>query len=67
MKWNNALLDRRPQHSQQVLISADGVYYLAHYDAERHLFYFIDNPDVFFNPLKTQIYWIAVPLPGDEE
>jgi hypothetical protein len=67
VKWNNALLDRRPKDSQQVLISADGIYYLVHYDAERQLFFFKDDPDIVFNPLKVQIYWISLPDPNASE
>lgn len=63
MNWKNALLDQPPRPSQQVLICADGVYYFTYFDAEKTIFYLIEDSNLIFDPYVKQIYWMSLDQP----
>jgi hypothetical protein len=60
MKWKSAHKSELPKNGEQILISVDGIYYLAVYEAELGLFRPRGERNVFFNPLENLIYWTEV-------
>lgn len=64
MKWLNARTDKLPEHNQQVLVSVDGVYYMATFDAGNKCFILITEPPrTLVYSDKHSIYWTAVTDP----
>lgn len=57
MKWNNAQRDELPANDQLVLISVNGVYYIAAFDKEGRKFRLRDDPETFFSYDDYLIYW----------
>jgi hypothetical protein len=58
MKWKNARNDGPPRDKEQVLISVEGVYYIAVYDAQDRSFKVYDHLESFrFHIDKQAIYW----------
>jgi hypothetical protein len=57
MKWKNAVTDGPPQDKEQVLISVEGVYYIATYHAPDRLFRVYDQIAGYFFIDKQLIYW----------
>jgi hypothetical protein len=64
MKWKNALIEKPPQNDQEVLISVDGVYYIARYDAFQNVFKLRDSPEVHFSSDNNLVYWTEYTDPG---
>jgi hypothetical protein len=72
MKWKNVHLDGVPNDKQEVLISANGIYHLAVYDATYRVFKLHEHIGKIF-PIEgaAMLYWLRlepfVPRePGDE-
>ena len=59
IKWKNTSKDELPKNVQDVLISVDGVYYTAIYDAIEKGFK-LKNELKFFPVKNTIIYWKAI-------
>jgi hypothetical protein len=57
MKWNNAQRDELPGDQEQVLISVNGVYYIAVYDATERKFRLRDEWESSFAADDYLIYW----------
>ena len=57
MKWYNAQRDTLPKDKQTVLISVNGVYYIAVFDKEGNNFSLKDRPSLQFNADEYLIYW----------
>jgi hypothetical protein len=64
MNWKNARIDKPPQHGQTILISADGVYYIAVYDAEYSVYRLTEEPGTCFDNENNQIYWMEFTTPN---
>jgi hypothetical protein len=64
MKWYNALVDQSPKHHQQVLVSVDGIYYMAVYDEEKNYFVSDDEDQNILNSKSGVIYWTHLMVPG---
>jgi hypothetical protein len=60
MKWFNASKDSLPRHEQEVLISVNGIYYVAHYDSTANAFRLKDQPSDYFQIGEYVIYWTAL-------
>jgi hypothetical protein len=58
MHWNNSQVDGLPKDREEILISVDGVYYIAMYDEEKKLFR-VENEqkETFFRVNEQVIYW----------
>jgi hypothetical protein len=57
MKWKNTLKDKPPEHNQEVLISVDGVYYIAIYDDKEKVFRVQYKKLLIFPANNHLIYW----------
>jgi hypothetical protein len=57
IKWKNTLNDDLPPHNQDVLISSDGIYYTATYDAVEMRFKLKYEIGKFFPVKNAVIYW----------
>lgn len=61
MKWNNSRRDPLPSDQQEVLISVNGIYYIAHYDhADGHFRVKLGptkGEEIIFQKTEHQIYW----------
>ena len=58
-KWKNALTDGLPKDKQQVVISVDGINYIAEYSGPGNLFTVqLEIPEKIFSTRKDTVYWI---------
>jgi hypothetical protein len=58
MNWKNALTDGGPHDKDQVLISVDGVYYIAiYYDSDKSFKVYENLKTIRFEVEKHTIYW----------
>jgi hypothetical protein len=57
MQWYNAQRDTLPEDGQTVLISVNGVYYIALFDKVGNSFALKDRPELRFNADEYLIYW----------
>jgi hypothetical protein len=61
MKWKNAVRDHLPEPSSKVLVSLRGVYYMAIYDGDRHVFRIRDDDkDLELSESNDQLYWTEI-------
>lgn len=65
MKWKNANRDDLPLHKQEVLITVDGINYIATYDALKKVFNLNNNPGASFSALNKTIYWMEIEAPEE--
>ncbi len=65
MKWKNAKRDDLPLNNQEVLITVDGINYLATYDALKDLFKLNNNPGASFSTATKTIYWMEIVGPQE--
>lgn len=65
MKWKNANRDDLPLNNQEVLITVDGINYIATYDALNRLFKLNNNPGATFSTHKKTIYWMEIISPEE--
>ncbi|MEO6301702.1 MAG: hypothetical protein ABIP51_00890 [Bacteroidia bacterium] len=65
MKWKNANRDDLPLNKQEVLITVDGINYLATYDALDHVFKLTNNPGASFSTKTKTIYWMEIVGPEE--
>jgi hypothetical protein len=64
MEWFNASIDEHPKHGQEVLISVDGIYYMAIYDGMLKQFKTRDaDSKVISSPRNSIIYWTPLDSP----
>jgi hypothetical protein len=67
MKWKNANRDELPKHDQDVLISVDGVYYIAFFDEGVKAFRIRNQMGLIFEIGGTDaIYWMNFESPPQE-
>jgi hypothetical protein len=71
MKWYNTRLDKLPKDKQVVLVSLEGVNYIATYDANRKIFQIESKATGISrsNTLKAdlvQLYWTEYVKPGSK-
>jgi hypothetical protein len=66
MKWYNSLVDEPPLHMQEVVISVDGIYYLAIYNAQSKRFDLRDEARGLEGS-SNLIYWTHASVPGAEQ
>jgi len=58
-KWKNALTDGLPKDKQQVLISVDGVNYVAEFSESDGTFNIpLEGKEKKFSSVKNTVYWI---------
>lgn len=59
MNWKNTKRDLLPEDMQEVLISVDGIYYIACFDQSAGLFRVIgpETSSVTFDLRKQVMYW----------
>jgi hypothetical protein len=58
MKWKNAVRDSLPDMSRTVLLSDNGVYYVAMYDSTANVFHIIDEDNKLeIKASKELLYW----------
>lgn len=55
--WKNTLNDELPSDKQDLIVSVDGVYYMAVYDAAGQRFTLKYEIGAFFSVENTSIYW----------
>lgn len=67
MKWKNAKHDDLPANKQEVLITVDGINYIATYHAGKKEFHLNNNPGAYFTAVKKTIYWMEIISPEEEE
>lgn len=60
MKWKNAKHDDLPHNNQEVLITVDGINYIATYNKANNVFNLKNNPGAVFSPAKKTIYWMEI-------
>lgn len=65
MKWKNANRDDLPLNNQEVLITIDGINYIATYDALKSVFKLNNNPGAAFSTTKKTIYWMEIIAPEE--
>jgi hypothetical protein len=65
LNWNYALLDPPPEDEQIVLISFEGRYHIASYNADQHVYVLETIPSIIFNPLRQAIFWCEISSPPD--
>jgi hypothetical protein len=63
MKWFNADRDHLPSHEQEVLISVNGIYYMAYYDSTIKAFRLKEEPSDYFQVGGHYIYWTSLSDP----
>jgi hypothetical protein len=63
MKWNNAGRDKPLKDRQKVLISVNGIYYDAVYDAQENTYLPVKFSRIVFSPKEHQIYWTNLTSP----
>jgi hypothetical protein len=64
MDWTNSIIDGLPQHNQEVLISVNGINYIALYNADKMGFTVRDMEKLFFiNNNEQPIYWKKITKP----
>jgi hypothetical protein len=69
VKWSNTRLDKLPKDKREVLVSLEGVNYIATYDANRKIFQ-IEAEATGIGRSKTlkadlaQLYWTEYVKPG---
>jgi hypothetical protein len=67
VKWKNVHIDKLPQHDQEVLLSAGGVYYYTMYDADKSVFRLRDEPETFFVVADREVYyWLEIGDPPND-
>ena len=57
--WNNTLTDPPPNDKDRVLISVDGIYHMATYDAIKRVFSVVENTEQKFRIDEKLIYWTS--------
>ena len=65
MGWKNSTIDELPQHGEEVLISVNGVNYIAVYNAAQMGFEVRQTKKLFLVENKDPIiYWKKITTPG---
>jgi hypothetical protein len=65
MGWKNSTIDELPKHSEEVLISVNGVNYIAIYNAVQKGFELRETKNLFLIENKEPIiYWKEIITPG---
>jgi|GEM_PF-3048367 len=65
MGWKNSTIDELPQHGEEVLISVNGVNYIAVYNAAKMGFEVRQTKNLFSIENKDPIiYWKKITTPG---
>jgi hypothetical protein len=69
LDWKSASKDELPDHSERVLISIEGVNYLATYNAKEKTFEDVSSDSCFWVRGDQTIYWseIANPVSYQED
>ncbi|MBA3682534.1 MAG: hypothetical protein H0W73_15420 [Bacteroidetes bacterium] len=67
MKWKNAKHDDLPLNNQEVLITVDGINYIATYDKLNKAFKLNNNPGAVFFANKKTIYWMEIVAPEEND
>ena len=57
--WNNARTDLPPNDKDRVLISVDGIYYMATYEASERMFRVLEGTGQKFLIDEKLIYWTS--------
>ncbi|MCE3227136.1 MAG: hypothetical protein K0S32_1687 [Bacteroidetes bacterium] len=65
MKWYNVSIDSLPGEGQEVLISFEGIYYVATYDRENGIFYPRNSSRVSIDAKNNLIYWAEIKSPDE--
>ncbi len=65
MKWKNAKHDDLPLHDQEVLITVDGINYIATYDKVNKAFKVNNDPGFVFSSNNKTIYWVEIFAPKE--
>jgi hypothetical protein len=66
MKWRSVQRDEPPADGQEVLLSAEGVYYCTRFDAAKQIFRLRDQPDSYFAVADNHnYYWVEIDSPPD--
>jgi hypothetical protein len=63
LNWKNATKDELPGHSERVLISIEGVNYLATYNAREQTFEDVNSNSCFWVRGDQTIYWSEISNP----
>lgn len=66
-EWKNARSDKPPKDKQNVIISVNGIYYDAIYEAKQHVFSAKNFGMLQFSPDKFTIYWCELGPPDPNQ
>ncbi|PBQ30490.1 hypothetical protein CNR22_01470 [Sphingobacteriaceae bacterium] len=65
MKWRNTRLDKLPKDKQEVLLSKDGINYVAVYTEKGKFFSFDEKgKEKIIRSNEEQLYWTEYSRPG---
>jgi hypothetical protein len=67
MKWKNALRDGLPGDNEQVLISADGVYYICIFEEKKGEFRSAEGTRSNYFKADTHVYWTEFRETGEAD
>jgi hypothetical protein len=65
MNWLNAKVDGSPNHNEEVIISVEGVYHVAVYNAKNKAYISAKNKKQSFKASEENIYWAKITPPGN--